>query len=274
MIAAGRRWFAILAAALLAAAGAACDRDAEDYKPEPNVYCVLRTDKDYALLLAGMTVGYDDTVSGRNWNGTAGVVAAVARGSDEWQFAAIPDSLGFYSASPVNTVPGDTCRLTATYPGGAVVRGTTVVPGRFGIDSATIDTVGDARNPEEYWQLELRYHRGASAGAAGSYASSTVWYRDEGDSWSYTMPLMVTDSLNGTLELQPFWMNYDTLTGEPDTLWLNRLTLRLWAVDRNYNDYLQAGWSGTNTVTHLDGGVGVFGSAVVIETTFVFQPPR
>lgn len=269
-----RQGLLALAAVLLFAAGSGCDRDAENYLPEPNVYCVLRADKDYALLLAGMTAGYDDTVSGAGWNGTAGVNAVVSRGSDEWQFTPIPDSVGFYSTSPVSAAPGDTYELTVTYPGGAVVRGATVVPGTFGIDSVAIDTIGDPRNPEEYWLLGLRYYRGASAGATGSYSSYTVSYRDEGDSSGYTMPLMMTDSLNGMLDLQPFWMNYDTLSGEPDTLWLDRLTLRLWAVDRNYDDYVRAGWWNGNATVHLDGGVGVFGSAVVVETTLVFLPPR
>lgn len=264
-----------LAAALLFAVGMGCDRDAENYRPEPNVYCVLRSDKDFALLLAGMTAGYDDTVSGERWNGTAGVSAVVKRGAGEWPFAPIPDSVGFYSASPARTAPGDTYELTATYPGGAVVRGTTVVPGAFDVDSLALDTIGDPRNPYEGWLLELRYYRGASAGAAGNYVSCTEYYRNDRDSACNASPMMMmTDSLGGVLDFQPFWMDYDTLTGEPDTLWLDRLTLRLWAVDRSYDDYLKAGWWGGNTAMYLDGGVGVFGSAVVVETTLVFLPPR
>jgi hypothetical protein len=65
-------------------------------------------------------------------------------------------------------------------------------------------------------------------------------------------------------------------TGE-DTLYLDQVQFRAWALDRNYHDYFIMRWGGQQAgheLLHLEGAVGVFGAACIAETTLCFTPPR
>lgn len=268
-----RRTWRRAALAALAVGLLGCDQSVEKYQPEPNVYCVLRTDRPYALLLAGMTTSFDDTTTAMSWQGTAGVTADIQRGTRTWHLAARGDSAGFYQADSVSVMPGDSFRLNATYPGGKVVRGSTRVPDTFRIASVRVDTTQNPWDPGVVL-IGFHWHATRSAGAAGYYFSSSAYYGSE--SLGGMASLSRVDPSGDSAGVPSMTFRLDTLTGGLDTLYLTRFTMLLRAVDRNYDDYLMQwyfGQSGGEDM-HLDGGVGVFGAATVVETTFVFAPPR
>jgi len=76
------------------------------------------------------------------------------------------------------------------------------------------------------------------------------------------------------MTVQPFWYGWDSLTGESDSLLLERIRIEVKAADQNCFDYitLQYACQVDPDRMHLDGGVGVFGSACVAETTLRFRP--
>jgi len=255
----------------------ACDENVEEYKPEPNVYCVLETGRDTVSLMAGMTLGYYDSVpdSGR-WNGTAGVSARMTHHDSVVTFAELAGPAGFYRAEPVSIVPGDSCQLSVTYPAGSVVRGSTTVPGTFSFYELRLDSIFYEPWPgETVWTHRLSYRWTESRGAQAYFDESKVWYKAGSDSASTSFGSYPLSGRFDTLYICPFTYDFDTLTQTYDSLPFDHVSLLIRAADRNYYDYFTLGWwqSGSEMM-HLDGGVGVFGSACVAETTFRFQPGR
>ena len=254
-----------------------CDEGIDEYKPEPNVYCVIEAGRDTVSLMAGMTLGYFDSIpdSGR-WNGTAGVAARLTHGGSETALSELPGPAGFYRAEPVNVVPGDSYQLLATYPDGAVVNGSTTVPGSFSLHNLRLDTVFYSPWPEETVRTyRLSFEWGESHGAQAYFEASEAWYKAGTDSISTPYGSYPRPGRYDTLYVTPFTYEYDTLTQAYDSLPLDHVLLAIRAVDRNYSDYFMLGWGmGASELMHLDGGVGVFGSACWAETTFRFQPGR
>jgi hypothetical protein len=254
-----------------------CDEGIDEYKPEPNVYCIIETGRDTVSLMAGMTLGYFDSIpdSGR-WNGTAGVVARVTNGDSEIVLSELPGPVGFYRAEPVSILPGDTCHLVATYPDGAVVRGSTIVPDTFSLHELRLDTILYEPWPgetEEMLRLSLAWSE--SRGAAAYFEESWAWYKAGSDSEMMPLGQYPTNGRYDTLTLPSGLWLWDSLGQERDTLPLDRIRIGIRAVDLNCYDYYMLGWwmSGTELI-HLDGGVGVFGSACLAETTLRFRPER
>jgi len=253
----------------------ACDENVEDYKREPNVYCVIRTDRDTASLMAGMTLGYFDSIpdSGR-WNGTAGVVATVTHGESQTVFEELSGPVGFYRAAPVSIAPGASYRLLANYPAGAAVRGATTVPDTFGLYDVRLDSVFFEPWPgETLWSQAVCFRWSESRGAQAYFEASEAWYKAGLDSISSSFGSYPTAGRYDTLYISPFTYEWDSLTQTYDSLPLDRVALKIEAVDRNYYDYFMMGNAiGRERMWHLDGGAGVFGSVCLAETTFRFQP--
>jgi hypothetical protein len=268
---------AVVLCALALALVLACDEGIDEYKPEPNVYCTIRTDRDTLSLMAGMTLGYFDSIPDSNrWNGTAGVVATVTHRDSETTLVELPGPVGFYRAEPVSIVPGDSYQLLVTYPDGAVVRGSTTVPDTFSLYELRFDSTFYEPWPgETAWTQRVSFKWGESRGASEYLEESEAWYKAGSDSTSVSYSAPNLPGRHDTLYVSPFTYEYDTLTQTYDSLPLDRVRLAIRAVDRNYHDYTMLGWwQGGRELMHLDGGVGVFGSACVAETTFRFQPGR
>ena len=123
-----RHWLSVCGLCLVAFL-LGCESGVEQYKPEPNVHCILRTNRSSVSLLAGMTLGYYDSVPDTNeWQGTSGVAVSIGHRGKVFILSAVADSAGYYSTDSLLVVPGDTYSLSATYLDGTKVSGTTVVP--------------------------------------------------------------------------------------------------------------------------------------------------
>ncbi|GEM_PF-1546711 len=266
-----------IAAACLFVLVLGCDEGVDKYKPEPNVYCVIRTGRDTVSMMAGMTLGYFDSIpdSGR-WNGTAGVAASVTHRDSVVTLRELPGPVGFYRAEPVSIVPGDSYQLLVTYPAGAVVRGSTTVPDTFSLYELGFDSIFYESWPgETVWVQRIGFKWSESRGAAAYFGESEAWYKAGSDSAWVSWAGPSRPGRCDTLYVSPFIFEYDTLTQEVDSLPLERVRLAIRAIDRNCNDYSTLGWwQGGDELMRLDGGVGVFGSACIAETTFRFQPGR
>ena len=180
-----------------------------------------------------------------------GVSGVVWRGSDTWSLAST--TRDFYATSELEPwpAPGDTFGIRVAKDGFDTVYGHTVVPDSFRIlfpprgDTVTI-------NDSMVWTR--------SRNCAGYYMS--LQSVDRGDTFYYglAIPNDTTggdfDSLVFTLPQMVFLYQF-----EP-----GKHTLRVYALDTNYFDWVSAGGfgPGTNTgeTTHLSGGIGVFGSGV------------
>jgi len=268
-------WTLLVIACSMLALELACDEGIENYKPEPNVHCVLEAGRDTVSLMAGMTLGYFDSIpdSGR-WNGTAGVLVKVTHRDSEAVLNEVPGPVGFYRAEPVSIVPGDSYQLLVTYPAGAVVRGSTTVPDTFSLYELGFDSIFYESWPgETVWVQRIGFKWSESRGAAAYFEESEAWYKAGSDSTWVSYAGFNLPGRYDSLYVSPFILEYDTLTQMTDSLPLDRVRLAIRAIDRNYNDYSMLGWwQGGSELMRLDGGVGVFGSACVAETTFRFQP--
>jgi len=155
-----------------------CDGEIEKYKPEPNVYCIMRTDQTAATLLAGMTAGYFDSVPDTyQWQGTAGVVAKVVHRGAETVLHEIADSAGYYRADSLMVVPGDSYAVSLAYPSGATVTGSTVVPDTFGVDSLRAATILEVPWPgDTFPSVSVAYfwHQAAEPRDTSAWWTSTT----------------------------------------------------------------------------------------------------
>ena len=181
----------------------------------------------------------------------AGVSGIVWRGSDTWTLAhSLRD---VYSTSDLESGPasGDTFGIRVAKDGFDTVYGHTVVPDSFRILfplSGDTVTLSDSM----VWTR--------SRDCAGYYMSFRSV--DRGDTFYYGLAIPNDtaaynfDSLIFTLPQMVFLYQF-----EP-----GKHTLRVFALDTNYFDWVSAGGfgPGTNTgeTTYLSGGIGVFGSGV------------
>ncbi len=254
----------------------ACDEGIEKYKPEPNVYCILLGGCDTVSLMAGMTLGYSDSVPGSNrWNGTAGVVAKIQHRGAEAVFTELPGPVGFYRAESLSNVPGDSYSLLLKYPDGAMVRGATTVPDTFSFSRLQADTVSVVPWPgDTFFEIRVKSAWNASRGASGYIVSSDIWYGDSAESVLVRYGPYPASAREDSIWLSPFSYDWDTLSQTMDSLSVNRVRVEIRAVDRNCRDYNELQWGGQADPgkMHLDGAVGVFGSACIAETTIRFSP--
>jgi hypothetical protein len=255
----------------------ACEEGVDEYKPEPNVYCVIRVGRDTVSLMAGMTLGYFDSIpdSGR-WNGTAGIAASVTHRDSVTVLDELPGPVGFYRAEPVSIVPGDSYVLLANYPAGAAVRGATVVPDTFTLYDIRLDSVFfDPWPGETLWSQVVCFRWSESRGAQAYFEASEAWYKAGSDSISNSYGSYPIAGRCDTMYISPFIYEWDSLTQSYDSLPFDHARLAIEAVDRNYYDYFMMGNAiGGDQVWPLDGGVGVFGSTCIAETTFRLPPGR
>jgi hypothetical protein len=149
------------------------------------------------------------------------------------------------------SAPGDTFGIRVAKDGFDTVFGQTVVPDSFRVllpragDTVTI-------NDSMVWAR--------SRSCAGYYMSFRSV--DQGDTFFYS--LAIPNDTTGN--------NFDSLRFTfPQMVFLYQFkpgihTLRVYALDTNYFDWVRAGGfgfgSGTGETTHLSGGLGVFGSMV------------
>ena len=251
-----------------------CESSVEQYKPEPNIYCVLRTNEAAVNLLAGMTVGYYDSISNADrWQGTAGAAVSIEHRGAVTLLNEVADSAGCYRTDSLPLVPGDSYSLSVTYPGGARVTGNTVVPAGFAIDTFRVDTILEVPWPgDTFMRLKMRCAWGESRGAICYLGQMDFWYRSADDSSLERYGPFFTDSRRDSWEFYPFTYRWDTLTGKVDSLPLDRVRIEIKALERNYYDYFSLDYMGgvDPEMMHLDGGVGVFSSACIIDSTLWF----
>jgi hypothetical protein len=254
-----------------------CESEVERYKPEPNVHCVLRTNESTVTLLAGMTVGYYDSVPDTSqWLGVSDVAVSIGHRGKLTELSEIADSAGYYRTDSLPLAPGDSYSLTATYPSGARVTGSTVVPDKFGFDSLRVDTVLDVPWPgDTYARINVAVCWRESRGAGGYREQMDIWYRSGEDSSLQRYGPTFSSARHDSWTFDPRYYYWDTLTQAVDSLPLDRVRIEVKAVDRNYYDYVfSMDYMGgvDPDKMHLDGGVGVFGSACFIDSTLSFQP--
>jgi hypothetical protein len=253
-----------------------CDEGIENYKPEPNVYCIIEAGRDTVSLMAGMTLSYFDSIPDSNrWNGTAGVVAKVQHHGAEVVLAELPGPVGFYRAESLPVMPGDSLSLWLEYPDGATVRGATTVPDTFSFSRLRVDTTYEVPWPgDTFAVIKLSTAWNVSRGASGYVVLSDIWYGDSAESVLVQYGPYPASGREDFLWMQPFSFQWDTLNQTMDSLPISRVRIGVRAIDRNYSDYNEQQWSGQADPgkMHLDGAVGVFGSACVAETTFRFGP--
>lgn len=272
-----RHWLSVCGLCLVAFL-LGCESGVEQYKPEPNVHCILRTNRSSVSLLAGMTLGYYDSVPDTNeWQGTSGVAVSIGHRGKVFILSAVADSAGYYSTDSLLVVPGDTYSLSATYLDGTKVSGTTVVPDTLSLD-IRVDTVLEVPWPgDTYATIQVSYSWPASRGASDYCEEMDMWYRSGEDSSLERYGPTFTSMRRDSWTLSPFTYAWDSLSGEVDSLPLDRVRVEVKAIDRNYYDYINSlDYMGgvEPDKMHLDGGVGVFGSACIVDSTLWFQPRR
>jgi hypothetical protein len=257
----------------------ACDNTAENYTPEPDVFCLLRTDSDTARVLVGMTVGYYDSIAEPDkWNGVAGAAVLVEHRGTQLSFAGLGDSVGYYANDSARALPGDTYLLSVKCPAGQTVSGTTIVPDSFGFDSLHVDTTRTEYEPGEVFiQIGIHVKWNVSNGAGGYLTQYDAWYKNGADSTLLRIGpyVNISPAREDSALVPPVWYKWDG--GPGDSLPLDRVRVLTWAADGNYYDYCRLMWEMTpagHEQTHLNGGVGVFGSACIAETTLRSTPSR
>ena len=179
-----------------------------------------------------------------------GASGLVWRGSDTWPLQNAARDV--YAADPLQSrpAPGDTIGIRVAKEGFDTVYGHAVVPDSFRIlFPLEGDTV--SINDSMVWTR--------SRNCAGYYMS--LRSIEQGDTFYYSLAIPNDTSDN----------NFDSLLFRlPQMVFLYRFepgvhTLRVYALDTNYFDWVSAGGFGPGTgageTTHLTGGLGVFGSA-------------
>ena len=254
----------------------ACDSTPDEYTPEPNVFCLLRTDRMVTQVLCGMTANYYDSFADlEKWNGVAGAVVHIRHNGAEFACRAIPDSIGFYATDSVTVLPRDTYAISIRYPTGENITGSTVVPDTFSFTRLDVDTNRYEMWPGVfYYEIGIDAQWGRSVGAADYLLQADAWYVGREDSLLWRYGPYIPSAGDPGLRLP---LVQSGVGGMEDTLFLGRARLLVWAADRNYVDYVTLSW-GLSAYDrerfHLDGAVGVFGSASIAETTLYFSQPR
>jgi len=252
----------------------ACEPTFDDYKPEPNVVCLLRTYRSDLLVMAGLTLGFDDSITDPlKWNGVSGVRITVSIDSTRSSPAEIPDSAGYYRASGLPIRPGSRCTLQARYPDGKTVLGTTLVPDSLFITRISTDTFLYVYPycPETVLMFRAIWEWTKARNAKAVEPHALARYASGPDTWDWRTQNFPRTPLDTVIfPLQLLW--FDTLTMQPETLPLISVRLEARALDPNYFDYSRFwGFSRQREYMHLDGGLGLFGSLALAETTLLLN---
>ncbi len=180
-----------------------------------------------------------------------GAAAIVWGGSDTWQMTNQSRDVYVTGELQSRPAPGDTFGLRVVKDGFDTVYGRTVVPDSFRI---IFPRAGDTVTMSD----SMVWSR--SRGCAGYYMS--IQSVERGDTFYYS--LAIPNDTTGN--------NFDSLRFVfPQMVFLYQFrpgnhTLRVYALDTNYFDWVRAGGfglgPGTAETTHLSGGLGVFGSMV------------
>lgn len=261
----------LLAAACLLLA--ACEPTFNDYEPEPNVVCLLRTDRSDLLVMAGMSTGYDDSIADPlKWNGVSGVTISVSVAGNRYSPAEVRDSTGWYRTAEVRVRPGSACTLSCRYPDGRTVFGTTRVPDSLFITSVATDTFlyVNPYYPETLPAFRAIWNWTKARGAKEHERFAVGRYALGNDTQDWRSDSYYGPPDTALFPLQILW--FDTITGLPDTLPLVSVRLQVRALDPNYFDYSHYwGFSRQREYMHLDGGLGLFGSIAIAETTLLLS---
>jgi hypothetical protein len=252
-----------------------CENQLEEYQPEPNIFCPLRTDKDTTIALVGMSIGLSDSLKNpEQWNGISGASVKIDYGNGEVRLRELKDSVGFYMTDSLKIVSGKTYNLKVIYPDGKIVKGKTTVPDSFSIiDIISIDTVIDTLNVEPIYienRINIVITWDRSQNAKGYSIIGEGFYRSENDSTCWGL------QYNSDSNIDSIWFPTVSFTWDSlmniDTLNLIEVAIKIWALDENYYDYhkLRGEWwsyigNDPTPYIHLDGGFGVFGSAYVCQ---------
>jgi hypothetical protein len=252
-----------------------CEKPPEAYQAEPNVVCLLRTDQDAVSALVGMSAGFTDTLKNpAQWNGVSGATVKI----DDVFLRERKDSVGYYTTGSLKAAGGKTYSLEVTYPDEKAVKGTTVVPDSFALIALKIDTVIDTiiyifpplidTVIEE--MARVAFHWGKSQNCRSYLLGGTGSYTNGNDTMSYPIGPALQDSTSDSLD---FPLEIGGKFGE--TFKLAEAKISVWAVDENYYDYYTYQWGmffdiNADIPMHLDGGLGVFGSAFVVERRITF----
>jgi hypothetical protein len=227
---------------------AACEvSPSEQFAPQLVVHGFITAKGSGVLTNINRTYAIDDPFD----TVFADVSAAIWRGHDTWPL--VHDVRDIYNTRQIFPSPsyGDTFGMRVAGDGFDTVYGRTVVPDSFRIlfpSSGDTVTMSDSM----VWTR--------SRNCAGYYMS--LQSVDQGDTFYYS--LAIPNDTTGN--------NFDSLRFTfPQMVFLYQFkpgnhTLRVYALDTNYFDWVRAGGfglgSGTGETTHLSGGLGVFGSMV------------
>ena len=227
---------------------AACEvTPSEQFTPQLVVHGLVMAKGIGVMTNINRTYAIDDTFDPI----FPGVSGMVWRGTDTWPL--VRDVRDNYNTRQILPSPayGDTFGIRVAKDGFDTVYGHTVVPDSFRI---RFPRVGDTVTMSD----SMVWTR--SRNCAGYYMSFRSI--DRGDTFYYS--LAIPNDTTGN--------NFDSLVFRfPRMVFLYQFepgnhTLRVYALDTNYFDWVSAGGfgpgSGTPEITHLSGGLGVFGSGV------------
>jgi hypothetical protein len=249
----------------------ACDAPNKPCESQLNVFCLLRTDDSHPVALVGRSVPLGEWPPGQaGWNGVADAAVLVAQDKDTTRFQPVPDSIGYYSCDSLRAKAGSSYRLLVRAPDGDEAKGSTTVPGSFTFESISVDTtiVLQPHEPQNrYAGVQIVWS--ASQGASGYELLTCCNYTRLSGDTLYKQVSWWCDSCNTGFHARlRVPQGYDTLT-------LRSIRLVVGAPDHNYQDYLimQGEYGYRNTLMHLQGGLGVFGSVCLAETTVLLYAP-
>ncbi len=267
----------------------------ENYEGEPNIYAVLSTDLDSAVLMIGKTASINDTLE-RDlivdtiwyedtftviyhevflWNGVSGAEVSLEHSATSYKTRESSVSRGYYvTDTGLSFEPGSLWKLKAKYPDGKTIEAETRIPGAFEIVSPLTDTVTD--DDLLTWS--------ESEGAKEYNIVVTEWgwryereWVPEGDSYIIVMRY-------DTLQLRSYFLFGSQVGGAAlkalSLLYLcDSLEVCVEALDVNVYDYIAyrhaVYWNpDTNKeeFMHIPGAWGVFGSKTVTDTRrYIFK---
>ena len=253
------RTHALLVACGLSLFWAACEREPDaGFRPQLMVNAMLRVGAREIYVNVNRTYRIDEPFD--MWFPDAEVIVW-GGGRETLQAEYVRYDLYYRSPGGHPIDPHDTWHIRVTKEGFDTVYGRTVVPGEFEIlYPGNRDTV----------MLTDSMSWTRSRGAMGYYMSLERWQANQHYYLDVTIPNdsfdPTYDSTRVRLEEMLFLYGWST----------NEVLLDLYAVDSNYYDWVGAGGfgaaAGSASASHLEGGVGVFGSACVRQLHVYYRP--
>lgn len=267
----------------------------ENYEGEPNIYAVLSTDLDSAVLMIGKTASIDDTLEIDTildtiwdgdtfyvypdftvpWNGVSGADVSLEHSGTTYKTRESSVSRGYYvTDTGLSFEPGSLWKLTAKYPDGKTIEAETRIPGAFEIVSPLTDTVTD--DDFLVWSESEGAKEYKIIGREWGWREEWEWV-PEGDSYVITMEYD-TILFHRHISFMPGYIGYSFYSLNL-LYYCDSLEVRMEAIDTNVQDYIAYNriieWNpDTNKedFMHIPGAWGVFGSKIVTETKrFIFK---